>query len=230
MPRLRLPILIINFKTYPEVSGLKAVKLARYAESVAKEMSVSIAVSPPTPNLASVAAEVNLPVLAQHVDPVKPGGTTGYAPVELIKDAGAVGSLINHSEHRIPRKLVAATVEKLNELGMTSVVCAGTLREVVPLAKLKPTFLAVEPPELIGSGIAVSRARPELISDSVKAVSKAAPSVEVICGAGVVDGNDVASALKLGARGVLVASGIVKADDVPAKIREMADPLRKISS
>jgi len=226
MQNLRLPVLIINFKTYAEVSGFRSIELARQAEKVARELSVSIAVSPPTPNLASVATEVDLPVLAQHVDPVRPGNTTGFTPAELIKDAGAVGSLINHSEHRVPRKLAAAAVAKLHELGMTSVVCAGTLREVTPLAKLRPTLLAVEPPELIGTGIAVSRARPELISDSVKAVSKAAPSVEVICGAGIVDGRDVASALYLGARGVLVASAVVKASNVQMKIRELADPLR----
>jgi len=48
---------------------------------------------------------------------------------------------------------------------------------------------------------------------------------KILCGAGIVSGEDVKKAVELGADGVLVASSIVKAQDWEAKIRELAGSL-----
>ena len=48
----------------------------------------------------------------------------------------------------------------------------------------------------------------------------------VLCGAGIVSGEDVARAVELGADGVLVASSVVKAEDWEAKVRELANSLK----
>jgi len=84
----------------------------------------------------------------------------------------------------------------------------------------------VEPPELIGSGIAVSKAKPELIERTVSAARKAGYGGRILCGAGIVSGEDVAKAVELGADGVLVASSVVKAADWESKVRELANSLK----
>lgn len=226
MTKLNTPILVINFKNYPRALGRGAIELSKVAEKVSRDLSVSIAVAPPQPTLLSVANSVDIPVLAQHVDDVRTGSTTGYIPIESISRAGAAGSIINHSEHKIPHEAVVRIVEMLREYGLTSVVCASDVSEAEALASSEPDFIAVEPPELIGTGRAVSKVSPEVISRSVEMVSIRSSSTTVLCGAGIVSGEDVSAALRLGAEGVLVASGIVKSDDPEAKIREMAMPLR----
>jgi len=224
MPKLRLPVLIINFKNYLEVAGEGALKLARIAEEVAQATETSIVICPPLPNLSQVCAAVRIPVFAQHTDPEKAGSSTGAVVAEVIKAAGAKGSLLNHSEKRIGIEKIKSTIQRLREVGLISIVCAREPSEVSLYAGLSPDYIAIEPPELIGSGIAVSRAKPEVITDSVKAASTN-PDVGVICGAGIVDGGDVAAALRLGVCGVLVASGIVKASDWRSKVLEMSRAL-----
>jgi len=218
------PILVINFKNYLEVSGAKALGLARAAENVSTDLNVNIALVPPIPSIATISDGVSLPVFSQHVDSAKIGGSTGSIVPEVCKEAGAVGTLINHSEMRVSEDLIREVIPRIRGLGMQSIVCAATPDEVSKFAPLTPDFIAIEPPELIGSGTAVSKARPEVITDSVKAAAQH-PSVSILCGAGIVTGEDVTSAMNLGAKGILVASGIVKASNWEDKVRELAQPL-----
>ncbi|NHI02492.1 Triosephosphate isomerase [Candidatus Nitrosotalea sp. TS] len=110
---------------------------------------------------------------------------------------------------------------------MTSVVCVKDVNEAKKYAKLNPDYIAIEPPELIGSGKAVSKERPEIITNSVKAVKDAKNSTKLLCGAGIVTGDDVSKALELGANGILVASGIVKAKNWEKTIGEFAQAFTK---
>ena len=96
--------------------------------------------------------------------------------------------------------------------GFPICACAADVQEARALAKLGPTFIAVEPPELIGGDISVTTADPAIVSDTVAAVKEVNPNVRVLCGAGVKNGQDVATAIQLGAEGVLLASGVTKAD------------------
>ena len=222
---MKRPLFVINFKNYPEISGKKSVMLAEAAERVARSSKAMIVVAPPQASLAMVASKVSIPVFAQHLDLSQTGSTTGFMVPEVVKMYGISGSLINHSEHRIPFVEIGKLVKKLRTLRMTTVVCARTPSEVKKLATLKPDYIAIEPPELIGSGIAVSKAKPGVITRSIKALSPRNKKIQVICGAGIVDGTDVSAAMKLGSRGILVASGIVKARIWKAKIKEFADAM-----
>jgi len=141
---------------------------------------------------------------------------------ELVKKSKVNGSLINHSEHRISSKDISQLVLKLRKLNMVSVVCVKNVSEAEKYAKLNPTYIAIEPPELIGSGKAVSKEKPELITKAVKAVRKAKNNTKLLCGAGIVSGEDVAKAIELGSQGILVASGIVKARNWKKIIEEFA--------
>jgi triosephosphate isomerase len=223
---LNLPVLVINFKNYPEIGGPKALELSFVAHRVAKHTAAEIWLAPPTPALGALMGRSDLKILCQHVDPVRSGSSTGFLPADVAKEFGAMGSIVNHSEHRIPFRRVGQTVERLSELDMVSLVCAKTPEESGKMAALKPSLIAVEPPKLIGSGIAVSRAKPELVTKSISSVGKIDKDIPVLCGAGIVGGEDVRKALELGAKGVLVASGIIKSNNWEAKIREMAGELK----
>jgi len=220
------PLFVINFKNYQEISGKKSVELARAAEVVARRSNIRIVVAPPQASLALVASQVRVPVFAQHLDSSDTGSTTGFMVPEVVKSYGVNGSLINHSEHRIPLAEIRKLIKRLHTLKMVSVVCARTPNEVKKFASLKPDYIAIEPPELIGSVIAVSKAKPSIITRSIRAVNNRNKKTHVICGAGIVDGNDVSAAMKLGSRGILVASGIVKARNWRAKIKELADAMK----
>jgi triosephosphate isomerase len=214
--------LILNFKNYAEVSpAAKTIELAMAAQDVARRLGVEIVVAPPQPSLALVCKSVSndIPVVSQHVDDAQEGATTGFFVPEVARSCGASGSLINHSEHRIDTGSIKNLVERLRGLGMVSIVCARTPGEVSQVAEFRPDFIAIEPPELIGSGRAVSRENPAIITDSIAA---AGGKSRIICGAGITDGGDVAKAMELGSHGILVASGVVKARSWSEKIAELA--------
>lgn len=224
-----VPRLIINLKAYMQSSGEKAIEIARQADMVWKETGISVGVAPNLVDLRSVAEAVNIPVFAQHVDPVSAGAYTGHIPPELIKEAGARGSLINHSEKQVNLHHLGMSVGKLRELGLISVVCASSPSESAAAAALSPDAVAIEPPELIGTGIPVSKAKPEAVQDSLRAVMDVNPDTDLLCGAGITDGDDVRAAIKLGSYGVLVASAVAKSPDPYRKIRELVEPFLEIT-
>jgi triosephosphate isomerase len=228
---LQEPILIINFKNYAEIQGERCLALARQVEEVARELCLedSIAIAPPTPALALISSCVDkITVIAQHVDDANEGSTTGYVTAEMLKSFNIRGSLVNHSEHRLDLNTIKGILNRLKRLNMLSIVCANTPDEVKRLALLNPDYIAIEPPELIGTGNAVSKSKPEVIVKAVEALNSS--SSKIICGAGIVDASDVKAALRLGSKGILVASGVIKAKDWKAKVHELAEALIKVDS
>ncbi|MGQ9507062.1 MAG: triose-phosphate isomerase [Candidatus Bathycorpusculaceae bacterium] len=216
-------MIIVNFKTYSEATGRNAVELAKKAEKVSKETKVSIIVAPQFADIYAVAEAVKIPVFAQHIDPIRPGSYTGHVLADSVKEAGAEGTLINHSERQLKLSEIDEIIGITHEKGLVSVVCANNPNISVAAASLKPDIIAIEPPELIGTGIPVSKAKPEVVTNTLKRVREVNPKVTILCGAGISHGEDVAVALKLGTQGVLVASGIVKAKDPYKILREFAE-------
>lgn len=223
---MRPRTLIVNFKNYPEVMGEGSVRLAKAAAGLSWELGIQVFVAPPTPMLHTVASTVKVPVYAQRADFGEQGKSTGSTIPESIKAAGCVGSLLNHSESRIPIETMRKTVERMKGVGLAACACAETTEEAVEIAAMNPEFLAIEPPELIGTGIAVSKARPELLRGTASALKDAGYKGTLLCGAGIVNGDDVATAIRLGTEGVLVASSVVKAQDWTSKLRELGGAMR----
>jgi triosephosphate isomerase len=218
---LRTPAVIVNFKVYSQVEGEGALRLANTCAAVAEESGVSIAVCPPMPELSLVARDASIPVFSQNVSPRKPGSGTGYTTPSAVKATGAFGTLINHSENRQPAADVGACVDMCHALGVCTCVCAESVEKAKELAAFSPKMVAVEPPELIGGYISVTTANPRIVQDTVAAVEAVDPKVAVLCGAGVKTGQDVKTAIDLGAKGVLLASGVVKAADPEAVLRDL---------
>jgi len=220
-------MVIINFKTYAEATGRNALRLSRIAEKVGEESGVYVGVAPQYVDIATIAAETSVPVFSQHIDPITYGSHTGSVLVEAVKEAGAVGTLINHSERRLLFKDIDSAVRRAKEADLISLVCADTARNSSTAAFFSPDIIAVEPPELIGSGVPVSRARPEIVSETVSLVKKVDKGITILCGAGITMGEDVGAALKLGTEGVLISSGVVRAKDQRSALMDLVKPMMR---
>ncbi|MEM2869741.1 MAG: triose-phosphate isomerase [Thermoplasmata archaeon] len=221
-----VPVIVVNFKVYPEAIGSEGLALARLCDEVARENGVSIVVCPPATELARVRAEVRIPVWGQAADAVEPGGRTGHITLEMLREVGASGLLINHSERRLQLADIEWLVARARALGIESCVCTNNTAVSRACAALGPDFVAVEPPELIGGDVSVTSSSPEVVRGSVEEVRRVNPQVKVLCGAGVKSGKDVRRALELGAMGVLLASGVVKAKDRRASLLELVSGLK----
>jgi triosephosphate isomerase (TIM) len=226
--KLQPPIIIVNFKTYLEATGKRAIELAKQAEKASKETGIYIAVAPQFTDLRAVAESVEIPVYAQHIDPIKPGSNTGQVLPEAVQEAGAVGTLINHAERQIKLADIDAAIRLANEHCLISCMCTNNPATSASAAYLCPDIISIEPPELIGTGVAVSKAQPDAVTNTIKKVRKVNDEVVILCGAGISCGEDVAVALKLGTHGVLVASAIVKAKNPYTMLRDFADSAKQV--
>ncbi len=219
---LPVPVIVVNLKAYSASRGQAALAIAQQLEAVRQETGVAFAVAPNAFDVRLLSERTSLPVLAQHVDAVPEGSHTGHLTPEAARDAGAVGSLVNHSEHRLRLADIEHAVDRLNQCGLVSIVCTNNATVSRAAAAVRPTFVAVEPPELIGGEVSVTTADPGVVSYSVELVKHVNPDVRVLCGAGVKTGEDVRTAIELGTDGVLLASGVALADDVRAVAMDLA--------
>jgi triosephosphate isomerase (TIM) len=206
------PFIILNFKTYKESSSNEALRLADIASRVQSRTGLNIIICPQTIDIKEVASSVIIPVFAQHIDIVEAGKSTGSIVAENLLGVNVHGSILNHSERRLEYKTLQKTVLKLKELDMKSIVCAKDDKEAKRISMMKPVkpdFISVEPPELIGGERSVSTAKPEIIKRTVAACQ----GIPVIVGAGIKDNNDLKTALSLGAKGVLLSSHYVLSEN-----------------
>jgi len=222
---LKTPVIVLNVKTYLEATGVNALHLAHLMETISKETGASMAIAVQVADISRCSQAVSIPVYAQHIDPMKPGSSTGWTLPEAVKEAGATGTLINHSEHRLQLADIDSCVLRAQELGLDTIVCTNNIATSKAVATLNPLCLAVEPPELIGGDISVTTADPGIVSGTVNAVKTLNKNVEILCGAGVKNGKDVQKAIELGADGVLLASGVVKAKNKEQVLRDLASGL-----
>ncbi|WP_256290601.1 triose-phosphate isomerase [Halobellus inordinatus] len=212
--------ILVNLKAYP----CDPIEVATAARDVSEASAVRIAVSPQAADIARV-ADTGVETWAQHVDPNGYGSHTGSTLAESVADAGAVGTLINHSEKRLKLADIDAAVRAAERAGLETCVCANNPAQIGAAAALAPDSVAVEPPELIGGDVSVATADPEVVEDAVAAAGNVDEAVDVYCGAGISSGEDVATAGDLGASGILLASGVAKADDPRAALESLVEPL-----
>ena len=219
------PFILINLKTYKEGMGARAHGIASAAQLVAQESGALIGIAPSYIDIHPLAKHFMIPVYAQHVDGAAPGAHTGQVTADAIKLSGAAGSLVNHSEHRLTLAEIESSVRALQAQKLSAVVCTNNDITSAAAAALAPDYVAVEPPELIGSGVSVSKANPEIIRRSVAAVHAVNHDVRVLTGAGIQSGECVKIAVDLGTDGVLLASSVVKAEDPKAVLRDLVSKI-----
>jgi triosephosphate isomerase len=203
--------------------------LARKIFEVGNQTGVRVGVAPQFCDITQIAAGVDIPVFGQHVDAFGPGAHTGHVTPDSLKAAGATGTLLNHSERTIKLADIHSAIVHSHELGLLTVVCGGDVDSTAAVSLLMPDMVAIEPPELIGTGRAVSREKPEVITSSVRRIRAVNPNVRILCGAGITTGDDIYTALKLGAEGFLIASGVVRAPDPARVISEFCEAVNRFT-
>ncbi|QCJ47998.1 triose-phosphate isomerase [Haloprofundus sp. MHR1] len=212
--------ILVNLKAYP----CDPVEVASAARDVADDSGVRIAVAPQAAHLSRV-AETDVETWAQHVSPVEYGSHTGSTLAEAVAEAGATGTLLNHSENRLKLADIDASMQAAERTSLDTIVCANNPEQSGAVAALGPDAVAVEPPELIGGDVSVSSADPDIVRDAVDAVNAVDDGVDLFCGAGVSTGDDVTAAAELGAEGILLASGVAKAEDPRAALEDLVSEL-----
>ena len=214
-----MKLFLLNFKTYKEATGKRGIALARKIFPVRK-IGWTIAVAPALLDLEEIC---KLPgtVFAQHVDPEEYGAYTGKITPRQLKKQGVKGTILNHSERRLPWKILKQTVAECHKVRLLTVVCASTLMKVRKVASLHPPYIAYEPKELIGGDLSVTSARPEIIRKAVRVAQQISPATKVLCGAGVHSPKDVQKAIELGAQGVLLAHAVVHAKSPQKLVKEL---------
>jgi len=211
---------LVNLKAYP----CDPIEVATAAADVADDSGVRVAVAPQAAHIDAV-AETGVETWAQHVSPNEHGSHTGSTLAEAVADAGAEGTLLNHSENRLKLADIDASLDAADRADLETIVCANNPDQIGAAAALGPDAVAVEPPELIGTGTPVSQADPDIVTGAVDAAARVDGDVDVLCGAGISTGEDLVSASDLGATGVLLASGVAKADDPRAALEDLVEPL-----
>ena len=202
------PFVFLNLKTYKESQGENAVGLAKIAQKVGEQCRINMIVIPQALDLKDVASQVKIPVYSQHADYSLQEKSTGSIVPESLLHINVHGSILNHSEKRLPGKVIEKTVLRLKELDMKSIVCVADNAEAKKIASfktVKPDFIAVEPPQLIGGEISISSAEPKIMEKAVNACK----GIPVIAGAGIKSNNDFKIALSFGCKGVLLSSHYV---------------------
>lgn len=222
---MNTPIVILNYKTYLESSGENALELARALKSASEESGITMVAAPQAADIYRIQDQISLPIFAQHIDSITPGGHTGSNLIETLIEAGISGSLINHSENRMKLADIDEVIQLCKQNDIESCVCTNNIATSKAIATFSPDAVAVEPPELIGTGIPVSQAQPEVVEDSVKGVKSINKKIKVLCGAGISTGDDMKAAMDLGADGVLLASGIVKAKNPKEALLDLVSKL-----
>lgn len=210
---------LVNLKAY----DCDAVAIANAAADTAADTDARIAVAPQAADLAAV-AETGVETFAQHVSPNGHGSHTGSTLAESVARY-ADGTLLNHSERRLRLADIGASVTAARDAGLETVVCANNPAQIAAVTAFGPDAVAVEPPELIGTGVSVASADPDIVTNAVAAACDVDPTVDVFCGAGISTGEDVLAARELDAGGVLLASGVAKADDPRAALEGLVADL-----
>ena len=214
------PIVLLNFKTYKESTGKKALTLARKISKV-KKNKYDVVVAPSLLTLKEIAEKTNLTVFSQHTDHISLGAHTGRIPAQELKAIGVKGTILNHSERKIPFNYLREIVDICKGSKLKTVICASTLSEVKKVAELHPDYLAYEPKELIGGEVSVTSAKPDILVKAVELVAEISPKTLVLCGAGVHSKEDLGQALLLGTKGVLIGHSVPKAKDPRKFLEEM---------
>lgn len=215
---LPLPIFVVNFKSY--VWGRTALKIARKMEEIAQESSVCLCAIPQIVDISSIAKQTEVPVFSPHLDSLTPGRGTGRVLPEAVKEAGAVGVLLNHSEYNLPLEVISETMKRAREVGLISMVASSSPTEAEAIALFGPEVIVSEPPSRIGTLRSVGGDE-EFVLQSIKKVKNVNQNIIVICGAGISSREDVEALVELGVEGTGASRAIFEAEDPAAILAEM---------
>ena len=193
-------MIVVNFKNYK-----KGKEVLQFAKKINNDCVIACV---PSTNISEVSKKTDLIVYAQHIDSKNSSRDTGFLTVEQTKAAAAKGTLLNHSEHKIPLKQLKETMKECQKQKLKVICCASNLKEAQQIKKLKPFAIAYEDPKLIGTKKSITDHNPIQILKFVKLLK--GTKIFPLCGAGINKKQDVDNAINLGCKGVLIASAMMK--------------------
>ena len=210
-------MILVNFKTYKSASGEYADALARICEKVISNSGLAIIPVVQAIDLYRVRQATSCKIFVQHIDPIAYGACSGQINPHAVREAGASGTLLNHAERQINLDEITASIREAKDSGLASVVCVSDLDQIDTIVPYQPEYIAIELPELIGGNVSISIAKPDLIRNTVDRAGK----IPVLCGAGIKSAIDVQKAFEYGARGILISSGVTKAESPENCLRSL---------
>ncbi|MCK5627065.1 triose-phosphate isomerase, partial [Candidatus Bathyarchaeota archaeon] len=157
---INYPLILVNLKSYSETMGAQAEKLAEIAQKISGDTRICIGLAPQFTDIQRL-NRFEIPIFSQHIDGITPGAHTGHILAEAVKSSGSAGTILNHSERRLLLSDIENAIKRTKELSLISAVCANTTGVGMAVAAFDPDIIAIEPPELIGTGVAVSKTKPE---------------------------------------------------------------------
>ena len=194
-------------------------------KKIAEKYDLDVIITPQYADIRLLAENTErIHVYAQHMDALVPGRGLGSVLPESVKEAGAVGVMLNHAEKKLTLEEIKATIARADEIGLATIVCADSVEEIRQVAELAPNIIVAEPTELIGTGVASDMG---YVRDTIEAVRKINPDIMVLQGAGISGPDDVANVIRAGAQATGCTSGVMKAADPEAAAEEMLWALRK---
>lgn len=221
--KIKAPFFEIGPKSY--LFGDEILELAIAADKASEKYNVDIIFTCPVVDIRRVSeATKYIHVFAPHMDPIVPGrGLADILPESLVA-AGAEGVMLNHVEKPLEFDVLAETIKRADEVGLTTIVCADSMADASKIAQLHPDIIVAEPSELIGTGVSVG---PEYVAAATESVKKVDPSILVLTAAGIAGGEDVYNTIAAGADATGSSSGVAKAEDRPAMVEEMIAACRR---
>ena len=222
--KIKAPFFEIGPKSY--LYGDDILKLAQAADAASEKYKVDIIFTCPLVELRRVAENTkNLKVFCTYMDTLRPGRGCADILPEGVKDAGAIGVMINHCEKPMSLPQMKLTIDRARELDMLVFACADTLDEAKAIAQLHPDIINPEPSEIIGGGNGVSPMA--YVKDSIKVIKEIDNNIMVEQAAGITNGQQVYDFIMAGSEAAGAASGIMNAKDPIAMIDEMIAATRR---
>ena len=223
MTNIKAPFFEIGPKSY--LYGDDILSLALAADAASVKYDVDIIFTCPVVDIRRVKeATKRIHVFAPHMDPIPVGRGLADILPESLKAAGAEGVMLNHAEKPLTFEVLAETLKRANEVGLSTIVCADSLADASKIATLKPDIIVAEPSELIGTGVSVG---PEYVAAATRSVKDVDSDILVLTAAGIANGADVYNTILAGADATGSSSGVAKAADRAAMVDEMIAGLRK---
>ncbi|MEK7177463.1 MAG: triose-phosphate isomerase [Patescibacteria group bacterium] len=210
-------MIFLSLKTYKESTGEAAIKLLSCVKKISEETEVKIISAVQPTDIYRIKKELGIEVWAQHMDPIDPGKNMGWLSPYSLKEAGATGVVINHSEHKVSDEIIKNTLEKAKQYNLKTVLIGNSVDMILKFASWQPDYLSYEREDMVGGGISMLTQEVENVKKLVSALK-----IPLMIGAGISTGEDIKTALALGAKGAILASAFTLAVDPEAKLRELA--------
>lgn len=210
-------MLIINFKTYKEATGKNALLLAQIAQKVGEQVGINFVIVPQPADIYQIKKTTGIEIWAQYFDPIDPGRHTGWLSPYSLFQVGATGVLINHSEHRLSLEEIEKRVHYAKKYGFTSLVLTDSVEEAKKINLMEPDYIGYEKEELIAGPVSIIDVEGARIEEILDQIDR-----PLIIGSGINDADDIKASLRIGAKGVILASAVVKAQNIEEKLTELA--------